>query len=74
MLADALHDPQLKLRMLKVADSCDWLAQLAEDRLWRIAKRPLDTRPSEAAVESACGHRRDGRHFGRGAISEPQMA
>jgi len=41
MLADALHDPRMQLRMMEVAETCDWLAQRAEDRLWWIAKRQL---------------------------------
>jgi hypothetical protein len=55
MLADALHEPQVKLRMLEVAESCEWLAQLAEDRMWRIAKRQPNTRsqPGEVAAGTA---------------------
>jgi hypothetical protein len=50
MLADALNDPQLKLRMLEVAESFEWLAQLAEDRLWLTAKRALNkkSKPGQA--------------------------
>ena len=31
--------PDMKSRMLEVAESCDWLAQRAEDRLWTLANR-----------------------------------
>jgi hypothetical protein len=49
MIAEAMRDPETRLKMLNIAECYERLAQRAEDRLWVIKQPRTLSRPTTNA-------------------------